>query len=101
MKIVSINVVKPGDVLLKKTRDTQKNRNVETIIEALTKDKSGDDLIINGNDVKKFERYAMQKALHKRGIKVLLQNGISRVTQKPVMVIHRMTDKEWKEYVAG
>jgi hypothetical protein len=98
MEIKSINVLKPGDVVLKQ-RDTEKNKNVQLIIDNLNKTKEGD-LVIAGDDMKKFERYAMQRALQAAGAHVTVRVGEHATTKKPVLVIKRFSDKEWKEYTA-
>lgn len=97
MKITSIFALRPGDIVMKQ-RDTQKNQNVTTILENISKTQG--DLVISGDDMKKFERYALQKALQKAGAHVTVQVGTHAATKKPVLVIHRFTDKEWKEYTA-
>jgi hypothetical protein len=97
MKITTINVLKPGDVQVR-ARDTQKSRNVQVILENLQKTQG--DLLIAGDDMKKFERYALQTALQKAGAHVTVQNGTHSQTKKLVLVIHRFSDKEWKEYTS-
>lgn len=97
MKITTVNVLKQGDVILKE-RDTQKAQNVSVILENLSKTQG--DLIITGDEMKKYERYAMQKALQAKGAHVVVQSGTHAQTKKPVLVIHRLSDKEWKEYTS-
>jgi glycerol-3-phosphate cytidylyltransferase-like family protein len=97
MKITSIFTLKPGDIVIKQ-RDTQKNQNVQTILDNLSKTQG--DLVVAGDDMKKFERYALQKSLQKAGAHVTVQVGIHTATKKPILVIHRFSDKEWKEYTA-
>lgn len=95
MKITTITVLKSGDVTLK-ARDTVKNRNVETIMENLRTQQG--DLIIAGDEMKKYERYALQRKLQKQGAQVTVHNATHNTTKKPVLVIHRMSAAEWKEY---
>ena len=96
MKITSITPLQPGSITLK-TRDTQSNKNVETIMENLRQTKT--DLVIAGDDMQKYERYALQRKLQNAGAKVIVQSG-TNAQKKPVLVIHRLTDAEWKEYQA-
>lgn len=98
MKITSITVLKPGDIVLKQ-RDTQKNRNVAFIMEHLST-KEGD-LVISGDDMKKFERYQLQRSLQKAGAHVVIQAGAHAATKKPVYIVKRLTNKEWNEYQLG
>lgn len=94
MKITSITVLKPGSITLKQ-RDTQNNKNIEVIMENLGKTQG--DLVIAGDDMKKYERYALQRNLQKAGAHVIVQSGTNE-QKKPVLVIHRLSDKEWKDY---
>ena len=99
MKITSINVLKEGDIEIT-ARDTQKNRNVQLILNELEKH-DGDDLVIAADKMKKFERYGLQKALQERGAHITVKAGTDKKTEKLVLVIHQLTDSEWKEYTLG
>jgi hypothetical protein len=97
MRIESINFINSEDVPLT-TRNTKANAAVTTIMETLAKATQGKSLIVAASDIKKFERYALQKTLQKRGAKVLVSNGNHPTTGKPCLFVKRLTDKEWNDW---
>jgi hypothetical protein len=98
MKITSINVVQPGEVILSAKRDTERAKNVREILEFFATNPSAREISLTGEQ-KKFERYTLQKALQRAGAHVTVHNGTSAKTGKTMLVIRRLTDAEWKEYL--
>jgi RNase adaptor protein for sRNA GlmZ degradation len=98
----SINFLRSEDVQIKmRYRNTQRARNVSTIIENLNRKGAPSVLFIDATDAAKYERYALQKALHVAGAHVLVASGVNEKTNKPVLAIKRLTDAEWKEYLSA
>lgn len=99
MKIMSINFINSEDVPKVAPRNTANQANLNAILENLAKAGAGKSLVITGEDIKKFERYQLQKALQKRGAKVLVNSGTHPTTGKPVLFVRRLTDKEWADWM--
>jgi hypothetical protein len=99
MKITSITPLQPGMVTLK-ARNTKNNRNVQQIMDHLNSYKGENDLVIAGDDIKQFERYALQKALQKAGAHITVHSG-ENAQKKPVLIIKRYNDKAWKDYITN
>jgi hypothetical protein len=97
MKITSITPIRAED-LPKKVANTRSNQNVQEIANHL---KTNPHLVVSGDDMKKFERYALQRKLQKAGCRVLVQSGTHPTTKKPSLFIRTLSDKEWKEYTAN
>jgi len=98
----SINFLRPEDVQVRvRQRNTERAGNVATIIENLNRKGAPSVLFIDATDAKKFERYALQNALQKAGAHCLVAAGVNEKTGKPVLAIKRLTDGEWKEYLAA
>jgi len=96
----SINFLRPEDVQIKeRARNTERAQNVTVILENLKRAGAPNVLYIDAKDAAKFERYALQKALQKAGAHVTVGSGTNEKTGRPVLVIRRMTDEGWKEYI--
>lgn len=98
MKITSINFVDTASIPLWNPRNTQRAKDIQTIIENLSKAPAGKSLVIAGTDIKKFERYHLQKALQKAGAKVTVSNG-KGANGADVLNIRKLSEAEWKEYL--
>ncbi len=98
MKITSITAVQPGEVILRAQRDTERARNVREIMEYFQKNGAAREIALIG-EPKKFERYALQKSLQKSGAHVTVHSGTSAKTGKPVLIVRRLSEAEWKEYI--
>jgi hypothetical protein len=98
MKITSIHAVQPGEVIVHTQRNTERAKNVREILEFFAKNPGAREAALSG-EMKKFERYALQKALQRSGAHVIVLSGTSTKTGQPVLVIRRLTDAEWKEYL--
>lgn len=99
MKITSVTVVPLGSLPQHAARNTQRSKDVQTIIENLTKVRDGQALMISGTDIKKFERYALQKQLQKSGAKCVVLSGQHPETKKDALFVKRLSDAEWREYI--
>lgn len=100
MKITTINVVPASELPTRRVANTEANQNVRQILENLSKIKPGQGLVIAGEDIKKFERYSLQKKLQKAGAHVTVGVVEHHQTKKPMLTIHPMTDAEWREYIS-
>lgn len=69
MKVLSVNFVNQSD-LPQRTRDTEGNKVVAEIAEAVKKLTQGKALSLKLQGIKKWHRYAIQKKLQKSGLKV-------------------------------
>lgn len=98
MKITSINFIDSSTIPVK-SRNTKTNANVIAILDNLQKAPAGKSLLVAGDDLKKFERYQLQKALQKAGAHVLVTSGIHPQTNKPCLFVKRLTEAEWKEWM--
>lgn len=101
MKITSVTFIKAESLPARRVVNSQTNQNVTTIIENLAKCPMGQHLVIAADDIAKFERYALQKKLQSRGAHALVLNGEHPTTKKPALFIRKLSDSEWKEYVAN
>jgi hypothetical protein len=99
MKITSINVVQPEEVILHAKRNTERAKNVREILEFFAKNSGAREIALTGEQ-KKSERYALQKALQRAGAHVTVHDGTSAKTGKTMLVVRRLTDAEWKEYLS-
>jgi RNase adaptor protein for sRNA GlmZ degradation len=96
----SINFLRPEDVQIKmRKRNTERAQNVATIIENLNRKGAPTVLYIDSSEAAKYERYALQKALHSAGAHVIVAAGVNEKTNKPVLAVKRLSDAEWKEYL--
>lgn len=98
MKITSITFIDSNSIPVR-VRNTQNSANVTAILDNVNKAPTGKSLLISGDDLKKFERYQLQKALQKAGAHVLVTSGLHPQTNKPCLFVKRLTDAEWKEWM--
>lgn len=97
VKIQSINLIDASAIPVYSARNTQRAKDVQVILENLSKAPAGKGLVIAGSDLKKFQRYALQKSLQKAGAKATVSFG--KHNNADVLFIRKLTDAEWKEYV--
>lgn len=98
VKIESINLIDASAIPVFNPRNTQRAKDVQTILDRLKQAPVGKGLVIAGRDLKKFERYALQKALQKAGAKATVSFG--KHENADVLFIRKLSDAEWKAYVA-
>lgn len=98
MKIVTINVVKESD-FIKKARATKGNVNVGKILTHLKENPTQKFCAVTVEEMKNFDRYSLQRALQRAGQHVTIDNGTSKATNKPILIIERLSDEDWKAYV--
>jgi hypothetical protein len=95
MKISSITFIKSEDVP-RSMRNTKSYENVQRILLEMKQAPPGMSLVIEG-DFQKYERYALQRNLHKHGAKVSCSLG--QQNGKSVMFVKRLTDAEWRDWM--
>jgi len=101
MKITTINFVQESTLPKREPANTQMQGNVRQILENLGKAKAGQALVIMGDDLKKFERYALQKKLQKAGAHVTVGIYTNPENGKQGLSVRKMSDAEWKDYIAA
>lgn len=97
MKINSITFIQ-SDAIPKSMRNTQASVSIKQILDQLSKAPTGQSLVISG-EFKKYERYVLQKRLHKHGQKVTVSNGVHN--GHPCLFVKRLTDAEWHEWMGA
>ncbi|SRR6266576_1527836 len=97
MKITSIRFIDTESIPAS-TRNTKGSANVQAILDKLKEAPAGKSLAVEGDGVKKFERYALQKALQKKGAKVTVSNG-QTANGKACLNVKKLSDAEWKEWM--
>jgi O-acetylhomoserine/O-acetylserine sulfhydrylase-like pyridoxal-dependent enzyme len=100
MKITSINFIDTANLPVRTKRNTENAKMVATILENLKKAPSGKSLVIAADSIAKYERYQLQKKLQEGGAQVLVSTGVHAQTNKPVLFVRLLSDKEWKEWNA-
>ena len=96
LKITSIRYI-DTDSIPASTRNTKGTEVVNQLIEKLKDAPAGKSVDFSADGVKKFTRYALQKALQKRGAKVTVSNNT--FNGKPSLSVKKLSDAEWKEWM--
>jgi len=98
VKITGINIVNESDVPRNALRATQTGENVRRILEQFARLAPGKALILSGTEIRKYERYALQKALQKQGAHVLV-GKCQDANGKDALSIRKLSEADWKEYI--
>jgi hypothetical protein len=99
MKINSITLVDSSTIPRIQARNTQRAKETAEILVQLAKAPAGKAVAIDASDVKKYERYSMQKALQKAGAHAIVTSGINPANGKLSLFVNRLTDAEWKDWL--
>lgn len=97
MKITSINLIDESAVPLYNPRNTQRAKDVQTILENLKRAPEGKALVIAGSDLKKFERYALQTGLQKQGAHAIVSFG--KHNNADALFVRKLDNVAWKKYL--
>jgi hypothetical protein len=105
MNIVSFGGhIHAADVPRNRASNTAAQAQVTQIAEQLKKLPAGESLPIKVTDFGRFERYALQTKLQKRGEKVQLTVSGERDKDGNIksgtLYVVKMTDEQWKQYTA-